>query len=175
MNLILRLLRTIFLALFGTHLDILDVSVMNFRVWPNDLDFNGHMNNGRYLTMMDLGRIDLILRAGLGKHFLTGRWMPIVASAKLRFRRSLGPFKKYQLHSRLLCWDDKWFIVEQRFMVNERSVAIAYIKGLFRDRKGNVPPSNVLLAVGHVDPSPPMPESVRLWMAAEAMIETEKN
>ena len=30
------------------------------RVWPNDLDTNAHMNNGRYLTLMDLGRFDLM-------------------------------------------------------------------------------------------------------------------
>ncbi len=173
MNLLLRLIRTVIAALFRSRLDILDVSVVNLRVWPNDLDFNGHMNNGRYLTLMDLGRIDLILRAGLGKYFLTGKWMPIVASAKVRFRRPLGPLQKYQLHSRLLCWDDKWFIVEQRFMVNERPVAIAYVKGLFRDRKGNIPPSEVLLALGHTAPSPPMPESVQLWMEAEARMETD--
>jgi acyl-CoA thioesterase FadM len=173
MNLLVRLIRVLISSLFRTRLDILDVSMVSFRVWPNDLDFNGHMNNGRYLTLMDLGRIDLILRVGLGKYVLTGKWMPIVASAKIRFRRSLGPFKKYQLHTRLLCWDDKWFIVEQRFMVKDRSVAIAYVKALFRDRNGNIAPSDVLLTLGHNSPSPPMPESVQLWLEAEGHMETD--
>ena len=35
------------------------------RVWPNDLDTNAHMNNGRYLTLMDLGRFDLMTQCGL--------------------------------------------------------------------------------------------------------------
>jgi len=170
-NLIFRLIRVLLATLFRPGMSVMDVSVVNFRVWPNDLDFNGHMNNGRYLTIMDLGRLDLIFRAGMSKQILSGKWAPIVASSKLRFRRSLHPFQRYQLHTRLLCWDEKWFIVEQRFMVEERAVAIGYIKGLFRDRKGqNVSPEHILLSVGHVGVSPPFPDSVLLWLQAEAMI-----
>jgi len=167
MNLILRMFITLVRTLFRPPMDVLDVSVVNFRVWPNDLDFNGHMNNGRYLTIMDLGRLDFVFRAGLGKYILRRSWMPLVASAKIRFRRSLAPLQKYQLHTRLLCWDDKWFILEQRFMVNERAVAIAYVKGLFRSRRGNVPPADVLMKIGHTLESPPFPEYIRLWLEAE--------
>ena len=171
MNLIFRLLRVLLCSLFGRRLDIMDVSVVNFRVWLNDLDFNGHMNNGRYMTIMDLGRLDLIFRAGFGRKILTGRWQPIVASCTIRFRRSLRPLQKYQLHSRLLCWDDKWFIVEQRFMVQERPVAIAYIKGLFKGHKGeNISPQDVLLQAGHVGDSPPFPDAVQLWLQAESRV-----
>lgn len=174
MNLIIRLIHVMLASLCRSRLNILDVSVVNFRVWLNDLDFNGHMNNGRYLTLMDLGRLDLIFRAGMAKKILTGKWIPIVASSKIRFRRSLGPLQKYQLHSRLLCWDEKWFVVEQRFMVKDRPVAIAYIKGLFRDRKGqNVAPEDILLSVGHVGASPPFPQAVQLWLQTETMIETD--
>lgn len=167
MNLILRMLITLLGSLFRSRLDPLAVSVVNFRVWPNDLDLNGHMNNGRYLTIMDLGRLDFIYRLGLGRTMLRNRWMPLVASAKVRYRRSLPPLKRYQLHTRLLCWDDKWFIVEQRFMVRERAVAIAYVKGLFRSAEGNVPPAEVLMAVGHTQESPPFPDYIRLWLEAE--------
>src|SRR5207253_9062755 len=30
-------------------------------------DTNGHMNNGRYLTLLDLGRLDLLLRIGAAR------------------------------------------------------------------------------------------------------------
>jgi hypothetical protein len=52
MNLILRMIKVLVAALFGQPLGILDSSVLTFRVWPNDLDINLHMNNGRYLTIM---------------------------------------------------------------------------------------------------------------------------
>jgi len=173
-NLIIRLIYVLLASMFRSRLNVLDVSVVNFRVLINDLDFNGHMNNGRYLTIMDLGRLDLIFRAGFSKKILTAQWMPIVASSKIRFRRSLGPFQKYQLHSRLLCWDDKWFIVEQRFMVKSRVVAIAFVKALFKDRKGNnIAPEDVLLSVGYVGISPPFSDAVQLWLQAESLIETD--
>mgnify|MGYP003290859366 CR=1 FL=1 len=37
---------------------VLDDSRVCFRVLPNDCDVNLHMNNGRYWTIMDLGRAD---------------------------------------------------------------------------------------------------------------------
>ena len=55
MNLILRMIKVLVAALFGQRLGVLDSSILTFRVWPNDLDINLHMNNGRYLTIMDLG------------------------------------------------------------------------------------------------------------------------
>ena len=42
-----------------------DVRASPFRVWPHDLDTSLHMNNGRYWTLMDLGRADLMIRSGL--------------------------------------------------------------------------------------------------------------
>jgi acyl-CoA thioesterase FadM len=36
-----------------------------FRVLPNDIDINGHMNNGRYLTMLDLRIVEYFIRVGL--------------------------------------------------------------------------------------------------------------
>ncbi len=38
---------------------------MTFRVLPTDLDVLGHMNNGVYLSIMDLGRMDLLQRSGI--------------------------------------------------------------------------------------------------------------
>jgi len=44
-----------------------DVGRMTFRVVPTDLDVLGHMNNGVYFSLMDLGRIDLMIRTGAWK------------------------------------------------------------------------------------------------------------
>ncbi|HEX8430337.1 MAG TPA: thioesterase family protein, partial [Longimicrobium sp.] len=65
MNLVLRLFYVALAALRRPRLRPLDLSVVTFRVFPNDLDVNFHMNNGRYLTLMDLGRLDLLLRLGI--------------------------------------------------------------------------------------------------------------
>ncbi len=65
MNLFFRLLRLLLTARWRGRLGPLDESVLKLRVWPVDLDVNLHMNNGRYLSVMDLGRVDVILRTGL--------------------------------------------------------------------------------------------------------------
>ncbi len=51
-----RLFKALLAAWRAPKLGILETSVLRFRVWPNDLDFNFHLNNGRYLTLMDIGR-----------------------------------------------------------------------------------------------------------------------
>ncbi len=44
---------------------LLEPSRAAFRVLPNDCDLNFHMNNGRYLSFMDLGRVHLMAQTGL--------------------------------------------------------------------------------------------------------------
>ena len=87
-----RTLLVLFRALRARRRDVLAESVLRFRVMPDDLDVNVHMNNGRYLALMDLGRFDVIVRAGLYRpRSHTRRW-PLIGSAMIRFRRSLRPF-----------------------------------------------------------------------------------
>ena len=63
MNLYFRLILVLVSGFFSkTRTSIMDVHAIWFRVLPNDLDSNLHMNNGRYLTIMDLGRTDALLR-----------------------------------------------------------------------------------------------------------------
>ena len=66
MNLWLRLLHLILAGFVRPRLDpARDVSRLAFRVWPHDLDTSLHMNNGRYWTLMDHGRADIMIRSGL--------------------------------------------------------------------------------------------------------------
>src|SRR4051812_35281882 len=104
---LLRMLRIIATARGRGRLAVHGESVLRFRVMPGDLDINLHMNNGRYLSIMDLGRLDIILRSGIHRPMLRRRWTPLVGSETIRFRRSLTLFQRYELHSRLVGWDDK--------------------------------------------------------------------
>lgn len=171
MSLLLRGVRVLLEALlFRPRLEPLDESVVTFRVWPNDLDVNLHMNNGRYLTLMDLGRLDLVVRIGVLGTLRRRRWSPVVGSLKIRYRRSLLPFQRYAIRTRLLCWDDRWFFLEQRFERRGELVAIALVKGLFLGPAGRVPTQAVVDASGHGVASPPPPEPVAAWQAAERVL-----
>lgn len=167
MNLIFRFLLVLLRASRGPKLGPLDTSVLRFRVLPNDLDFNFHMNNGRYLTLMDLGRVDLMLRAGMAAEIRRRRWLPVVASVMVRYRRSLGVFQSFELHTRLLGWDERWFFMEQRFTRGGELVAHAVVKAQFTAPGGRVTPRMVVDASPYDMPSPPLPDAVREWQESE--------
>jgi acyl-CoA thioesterase FadM len=149
---------------FRKPLDPLGTSVLAFRVWPNDLDVNIHMNNGRFLSVMDLGRFDLSFRTRLGRAMLRNRWMPLVGGVTIRYRRSLDPFERYELHTRLLGWDAKWVFLEQRFLKKGGDLAAeGVVRALFRGKGGNVPVAEVLGQMGYEGPQPDLPEAIRRW------------
>jgi len=169
MNLIFRLIRVIVVALFRRRLKVLDDSVLRFIVWPNDLDVNFHMNNGRYLTVMDLGRIDLTVRNGLFGVMIRRRWSPVVGTVTIRFRKSLLPFRSYRLITQVVCWDDKWIYMEQRFERKGEVIAIAYVKCLFRSGKRTLRSRELLAAIGQEQRSPHMPSALEALKLAEGL------
>ncbi|MEM7680059.1 MAG: thioesterase family protein [Pseudomonadota bacterium] len=152
MNLYFRLLLVIIKSLFGAKLDVLGTSVLSFRVLPNDLDTNVHMNNGRYLTIMDLGRLNMIIRNGLAKEFVKYKYAPVLSAVQARYRIPLMPFQRYELHSRIVCWDKKWAYMEQRFIIVDGPkagavAAIGLLKGSFFDPKTkSVIPTDEIIA-----------------------------
>lgn len=101
------------------------------------------------------------------------RWQPTVASETIRFRRSLAPFQSFELRTRILGWDEKCFYIEQLFVAPSRRgeeivCAVGLVRALFRGREGNVPTREVLATLGGaVTESPPLPEPVLAWSAAE--------
>ena len=161
MNLLFRMLRVFVTALFRSRIGLLDSSGLRFWVLPTDLDINLHMNNARYLSFMDLGRTDLLLRAGMLQTMRRERWMPVVGRIDIMFRRPLLPFRRFSLKSRLLCWDEKWLYLEQLLESAAGVHAVATVRGLFLDRSGTAVPTQRLLdSLGYREDSPPMPAEV---------------
>jgi acyl-CoA thioesterase FadM len=132
----------------------LETTSLEFRVYPNDLDTNLHMNNGRYLTLMDLGRLDLVFCCGLGKAMLTRGWRPVLGGSFITYRRELNPFQKFRLETRLLGWDGPWFYIGQQFYRGEQLAAEAVVKALFLDKNGKLDSAQVMQQIGYSEPSP---------------------
>lgn len=147
MNLWFRLLYQLLLAPWRTRIQVQDCSSLMFRCWPSDLDFNLHMNNGRYLTLMDLGRLDLVARTGLLGTMLKRRWRPVLGAAHIRFLKPIGPGQLFRLESRVLKREGKWFHMEQRFYLGETLAAEAQVKALFLGPAGSVQAAEVLQAL----------------------------
>ena len=144
MNLYLRLLWLVLTNGYRGKLHIQDESAIRLRVWPNDLDLNGHLNNGRYATMMDLGRIDLLLRAGIVAEMRRSHWFPVVSDLSIQFKRPLKPFCKIDLKTTLVGWDERWFYFKQVFEYKGKACAVGWVQGQLRQGRKHVPTAEIL-------------------------------
>lgn len=163
MNLWLRLLSMLATVWRRPRAPLFDTTTLHMRVWPNDLDFNGHVNNGRYLTMADLGRLDYVIRSGVARVVIKRRAAPIVGDAVAKFRRELHPFERFKIETRLLGWDERWTFMEHRFISQGRVVGVVAMRGLFRTAQGPLSPQVFVQEFGLTEPSPALPDWVLAW------------
>ncbi len=150
-------------------------SVLHFRVWPHDLDLSLHMNNGRYLTLMDLGRLDIMLGSGLWRAVLRHKWTPIASAITIRYRRELRPFQKFRLETRLINWDASNVVMEQIFLIDGgvrdgQVAARALFKGGLYDRsaKAFVPIARLMETIGLSAESPAPSPEIEAFLKADA-------
>jgi acyl-CoA thioesterase FadM len=149
-------------------------SALFFRVWPHDLDPSLHMNNGRYLGLMDLGRLDVILQSGLWRAVLKHGWTPVANAAVVRFRRELRLFERFRLETRILAWTEATVFMEQTFLFADgdregQVAARALFKGALYDRKARayVPVSRLMEEMGVTVASPPLTPEIEAFLATD--------
>jgi len=145
------------------RLGVLDEDRLTLRVGLNDIDMNLHLNNARYLNLMDYARTHLLARTLLLDRIVKKRWMPLLGAAWMTYRRSLPVFERYTITSRILGWDDRWFYIEQRFESGKGLAAVGWVKGILRDKAGNIDPQQVVHAVSPGVVSPPLPDAIQAW------------
>ncbi|GAB3403341.1 thioesterase family protein [Schumannella luteola] len=170
MNLWFRLLRLRLTMKRRSRLTAFDVGRIRMRVWPRDLDQLGHMNNGVYLTIMDLGRYDLNLRSGLWPALMKAGIYPVVGAQTITYRRSLKPWQLFDLETRLIGFDDRSVYCEQRFVVDGEICAQAVVRARFLQRTGGTVSMDELgAALGEDVHSLPAPEWAIRWAADTAL------
>ncbi len=167
MSFLLRLLYIMARGTFGRHRPMHEPSALTLRVWPNDLDLNVHMNNGRYLTLMDLGRMDLMLRAGAMRLWFGRGWQPLIAVSMCRHFKALKVWQLFTLRTRVLGFDEKWIYFEQRFERAGELYCLAVVKGLMAGKEGPVPTQAVFDLLKVTPPNQALPEYVKKWLGAE--------
>jgi len=146
-----------------------EAHVSHHRCWPWDIDMWMELNNGRTLTLLDLGRIPLVLRTGLVGALRKKRWGLTMAGVSVRYRRRIRTFEGFSMRSRAICWDDRFMYLEQCMVKNDGEVANhALYRAAVTDANGIVAPARVLEAMGSDAVSPPMPDWVANWIKAEA-------
>lgn len=168
MNLYLRLLMVWLRNLAGGRRHYLHAAESRFRVLPHDLDAFGHMNNGRYLQIMDVARAEWMLQTGVAKAIRKNRWFPILGGGVIRYRHSLRLLQRYRVRTRLLGWDNRWFYLEHCFAGRRnRCVAIGVTRAALRDGNTWVHADDVANVVHPGAVSPIIPPHVHDWMHLE--------
>lgn len=126
----------------------LAASRLALRVLPGDIDLFGHVNNGRYLTLMDLGRLHVAMRSGLFRVMRRRGWHAAASAVEIRFRRPLKLWRRFVLVTEIADWDADWFVFEQRFESAAKVHARALVQVQFRRGRERVPTAEALAAVG---------------------------
>ncbi len=142
---------------------------VSMRVRITDCDSYLHVNNGRYLSLMDIGRINHSGQTGLIGLWRGRGWKPVAGGATIRFRRELRIGTKYTLRTRLAGWDEGWSFWEQEFLrADGKLAARAYAKVAMLDTDGSrLRSAQVIEALGAVPESPPLPEGILAWQSSD--------
>ena len=133
-----------------------------------------HVNNGKYLSLMDLGRLDLMLGGGLMRAILRHRWTPIASNVLIRYRREIRLFQRFRLETRLLTWDATHVVIEQIFVLeggkrDGQTAARALFKGGIYDRPARsfVPITRLMAEIGATGEAPVPSAEVAAFLKAD--------
>lgn len=166
---IIRMAHAMWRARKAPEMSPFDTYVSHHRCWPWDIDMWMELNNGRTLTLYDLGRIPLAQVNGLMDMVKRERWGLTMAGVVVRYRRRIRTFEKFEMHSRLLCWDDRFFYLEQSMWKSNGECANhAVYRAAITDKAGIVTSDRVIDAMRITGiTSPDMPDWVVQWIKAE--------
>lgn len=155
----------------GNRLDIKDTSQIHLIANINDMDNFLEMNNGRILTLFDLGRNDFAIRTGLGGQLLKKRWGFVVAGSTIQYRKRVRLFDKVTINTKLKAVDDRWFYMEQTMWANDKPCSHALLRtGVTSLKTGKVVDAcTVLDVLGYTDIKLPPDEWVQAWIDTDKL------
>ncbi len=155
----------------GNTLSLTDTSTYKFIANLNDIDNFLEMNNGRILTLFDLGRTDFAIRTGLGKQLLKKRWGLVVAGSTIQYRKRIRAFDKVSMRTRLCAIDERWFYIEQSLWVKDQCTCSALLRTAVTNitTGKTIATKDVLESLGYADVTLPPDEWVQAWIAADKL------
>lgn len=164
---IVRMIKEFVVHRNAPALDPLGLHVSHHRCWPQDIDIFMEMNNGRILTVLDLGRTVLANRVGLIGALRRNKWSMTMAGVSVRYRKRILPFAKFRMVSRAVTWDDRFFYLDQSIWLGDECAVQALYRSAILENGKMINPARVADAMGHTGPTPPAPDWVRNWIDAD--------
>lgn len=110
---------------------------LTFRCLPTDIDLNLHLNNARYMMLADVGRIDLFMRAGLGKMIRERKWAPMLGGLQAVYVREIRLWQRFHVYSAIETWEGTQALGRHRFVLEtgETAATVVTTAGVY-DRPG---------------------------------------
>ena len=148
----------------GHTLSFDDVSEITLRCRLTDIDNFLEMNNGRVLTLYDLGRTDFAVRTGLGKQLLKQRWGLVVAGSTIQYRKRIRAFQKVTMKTQVVGFDERWIYIEQSMWVKGKPCSSSLLRTGVTEGGKVVATARVLAALGKADWVKPPEPWVQDWI-----------
>jgi len=162
------------LATPAGNTDLFAPVIQQLRAWPWLCDFQGHVNNARYLDLMSGGRLEWLLQNGLLRAVFTRRMAFLVAGLGGIYRHPIPRMAPFTLQTRVAAFDVRWLYYEHTFLLGHGArgtVAARFLaRGQLRAPDGAGGPRESLRRCGVElpDRSPPAPADLEAWNAAQA-------
>lgn len=153
----------------ASKLDLNETSETPFVCRPWDIDLFFEMNNGRILTLYDLGRFELAMRTGLHKALQNNNWGLVVAGSTIRYRKRIRMFDKVTMKTRMAGMDDRWIYLIQSMWVKGEPCSSVLLRTGVTEKGRTIPVERIIAATGHdLGEIDEMPVWVKEWIAAES-------
>jgi acyl-CoA thioesterase FadM len=165
---VVRLTKELWVHRNASALGLGETHVTQLICWPWDIDLWMELNNGRTLTIMDLGRVVLFKRMGVVGAMRRLGWAGTIAGASVRYRRRVRVFDRIEMRSRILGWDARFTYAEQSLWRGGECCSHALLRMAITAGKGIIPSAELAAAIGLPEESPPLPAWVQAWAVADA-------
>ncbi|KAG0365079.1 hypothetical protein BC939DRAFT_508424 [Gamsiella multidivaricata] len=107
----------------GFRIKPTDTSVVRERVWVDDLDLNFHFSNSSYGKNCDYARVKYVTSlfgsSVLPLHPLR-KIAFVLGGNQFLFKKEITLFQSFEIRTRLLAWNQKWFVIEHRMYTPSR-------------------------------------------------------
>lgn len=133
------------------------------RVLPTEIDIFMHVNNGMYFSIMDLGRLDLMVRSGIWKALRSRGWSGVVSGETISFRKSLKLGQRYCIESKIAGFDERAVYFEHRIVVDGEIYARAFVATKLISATGTVTSDEMIAAFGPPPADLELPDWLHHW------------
>lgn len=163
----MRLTKELIRQKFLKKISVSEVHTYYTICWPIDLDPWWELNNGRTLTLYDLGRISFLLRTGLKNKIMKQGWRFTVAGSSIRYRKRVTMFSLMKVNTRFLGWDERFIYFQQTMWRKNQPISSILIRSAITDANGIVTSDRFESLMG-LNTKLKLPDWATDWSKAEA-------